>query len=566
MITGSYLKKIISCVLIINLLILCGCGDSGATPSTRENAETKEEYEAALYTARTTPYGKYPEQLTYTLGKLSGANNSNLPDGETYENNAYTRLLNERLNVQNQDVFEAMDEQYTDSVTMVIAQNDLPDVMIVEDLDELQYLVDNDMIADLTDSYNNCMSDTIKNIYGSYGRDILDVVTFGGKIMAIPETNISDGPNLIWLRKDWMDALGLSAPRTLSDVEEIIRQFKEKDPGHNGAGNTVGLVCDTSLCGGCGYSSEYTLDIIFAAYGAFPKQWIYDEDGNVVYGSVQPEAKEALAYIHELYKEGILDQDFLMRTSSNLIELIVDGQCGSFFGPWWAPNNPLMQAVEQNKDAEWQPYLIATEESGLTSYHTQNPSSKYIVVRKGYEYPEIACKIVSVLFDYLRYNDRDNQEIVDYYKENVDPTARPFAINVDYNNALQICYGELNHVFAGDKSADDLNVLEYSYYEACESYLKDAENASAEDWAAYASRITACKILNDGRTNKVESLYFGETETMVTDWWSLENLESDTYLKIVTGESSLDEFDRFVENWYQNGGETITKEVRAEIE
>lgn len=566
MITGSYLKKIISCVLIINLLILCGCGDSGATPSTRENAETKEEYEAALYTARTTPYGKYPEQLTYTLGKLSGANNSNLPDGETYENNAYTRLLNERLNVQNQDVFEAMDEQYTDSVTMVIAQNDLPDVMIVEDLDELQYLVDNDMIADLTDSYNNCMSDTIKNIYGSYGRYILDVVTFGGKIMAIPETNISDGPNLIWLRKDWMDALGLSAPRTLSDVEEIIRQFKEKDPGHNGAGNTVGLVCDTSLCGGCGYSSEYTLDIIFAAYGAFPKQWIYDEDGNVVYGSVQPEAKEALAHIHELYKEGILDQDFLMRTSSNLIELIVDGQCGSFFGPWWAPNNPLMQAVEQNKDAEWQPYLIATEESGLTSYHTQNPSSKYIVVRKGYEYPEIACKIVSVLFDYLRYNDRDNQEIVDYYKENVDPTARPFAINVDYNNALQICYGELNHVFAGDKSADDLNVLEYSYYEACESYLKDAENASAEDWAAYASRITACKILNDGRTNKVESLYFGETETMVTDWWSLENLESDTYLKIVTGESSLDEFDRFVENWYQNGGETITKEVRAEIE
>ena len=566
MITGSYLKKIISCVLIINLLILCGCGDSGATPSTRENAETKEEYEAALYTARTTPYGKYPEQLTYTLGKLSGANNSNLPDGETYENNAYTRLLNERLNVQNQDVFEAMDEQYTDSVTMVIAQNDLPDVMIVEDLDELQYLVDNDMIADLTDSYNNCMSDTIKNIYGSYGRDILDVVTFDGKIMAIPETNISDGPNLIWLRKDWMDALGLSAPRTLSDVEEIIRQFKEKDPGHNGAGNTVGLVCDTSLCGGCGYSSEYTLDIIFAAYGAFPKQWIYDEDGNVVYGSVQPETKEALAHIHELYKEGILDQDFLMRTSSNLIELIVDGQCGSFFGPWWAPNNPLMQAVEQNKDAEWQPYLIATEESGLTSYHTQNPSGKYIVVRKGYEYPEIACKIVSVLFDYLRYNDRDNQEIVDYYKENVDPTARPFAINVDYNNALQICYGELNHVFAGDKSADDLNVLEYSYYEACESYLKDAENASAEDWAAYTSRITACKILNDGRTNKVESLYFGETETMVTDWWSLENLESDTYLKIVTGESSLDEFDRFVENWYQNGGETITKEVRAEIE
>ena len=60
-------------------------------------------------------------------------------------------------------------------------------------------------------------------------------------------------------------------------------------------------------------------------------------------------------------------------------------------------------------------------------------------------------------------------------------------------------------------------------------------------WAAYTSRITACKILNDARTNKVESLYFGETETMVSDWWHLENLESNTYLKIVTGEADLDE-------------------------
>jgi len=42
---------------------------------------------------------------------------------------------------------------------MVIAQKDLPDVMIVQDMDELQYLVENDMIEDLTDSYNNCMSE-----------------------------------------------------------------------------------------------------------------------------------------------------------------------------------------------------------------------------------------------------------------------------------------------------------------------------------------------------------------------------------------------------------------------
>lgn len=559
----KYLKKIITCVLTITLIIICGCQDNN-TPSNPSEATTDAEYKSAMHIAETTPLGRYPEQLTYTLGKLSGANNSNLPQGETYENNAYTQILNEILNVQNQDIFEAADDQYDDNVSMVIAQKDLPDVMIVQDMDELQYLVENDMIEDLTDSYNNCMSETIKDIYKSYGSSILDVVTFDDRIMAIPETNISDGPNLIWLRKDWMDKLGLEAPRTLSDAEEIIRQFIEKDPGNNGEGNTVGLVADTSLCGGCGYSSEYTLDIVFAAYGAFPKQWIKDEDGNVVYGSVQPEAKKALEHIHEMYEEGILDRNFLMRTSSNIIELIVNGQCGSFFGPWWAPNNPLMDAVAADPTAKWEPYLLATEENGSTSYHTQVLYGNFVVVKKGYEHPEIVCKIISVLFDYVRYEDKDNQAIKDYYKLNVDPTARPLAMNVDYNNALQICYGELNHVFSGIRQPDDLNLLEQSYYEACDSYLKNEDNASSEDWAAYTSRITACKILNDARTNKVESLYFGETETMVSDWWHLENLESDTYLKIVTGEADLDEFDSFVDNWYKTGGTTITKEVRRE--
>ena len=51
---------------------------------------------------------------------------------------------------------------------------------------------------------------------------------------------------------------------------------------------------------------------------------------------------------------------------------------------------------------------------------------------------------------------------------------------------------------------------------------------------------------------------------MVADWWYLENLESDTYLKIVTGETDIDEFDNFVSTWYKTGGTTITKEVRRE--
>lgn len=114
------------------------------------------------------------------------------------------------------------------------------------------------------------------------------------------------------------------------------------------------------------------------------------------------------------------------------------------FGPWWAPNNPLANAVNTNPDADWQPYLIQTSDDGSTSYHSQNPCYKYVVVRKGFEHPEIAAKIISVMFDSARYDSNALQEFIYYYQQNVEPTARPISINVDYNNALSICYEKID--------------------------------------------------------------------------------------------------------------------------
>lgn len=65
-------EKIITCVLTITLIIICGCQDNN-TPSNPSKATTDAEYESAMHIAETTPLGRYPEQLTYTLGKLSGA-------------------------------------------------------------------------------------------------------------------------------------------------------------------------------------------------------------------------------------------------------------------------------------------------------------------------------------------------------------------------------------------------------------------------------------------------------------------------------------------------------------
>ena len=554
------LKKCVAFGVTGIMLILAGC-KSPAGFASNDN----EEYNARMEEARTTPFGAYPETIEYTLGKMTSVNNSNMPENDTYTDNAYTRYIKSVINVQNVDAFEANDNQYDTNVSMAISMGSLPDIMVVSSQDEVEQLVGAGLIEDLTESYNNCISDRIRKMYESYGDSLKDMVTYDGKIMALPETNITDGPNLVWLRKDWMDKLGLSEPHTIDDVVNIVKHFISEDPGNNGedaAGkpNTVGLAVDTDVTGECGYSSEFLLDIIFACFGAYPKQWIMNDDGEIVYGSVTDEAKEALSYISSLYNQGVIDNDFLLRTSTNICELIENGLCGSFFGPWWAPNNPLANAVSRNPDADWQPYLIATDSDGTTSYHSQNPCYKYVVVRKGYEHPEIAAKMISVMFDKVRFDCTDSEEFKNYYQLNVEPTARPLSINVDYNNALSICYRNIDATISGRKNPDSLELLERSFYDACSEYIKNANKTSTQ-WAAYMSRIKACSLIAQDNIKVVDSLYFKTTDTMKSHWWRLKAKEKEAYLKIISGEEDISYFDTFVKEWNEQGGQIITSEV-----
>lgn len=197
----------------------------------------------------------YPETITYTLAKMTGVNNSNLPEGETYEDNAYTRLIREIINVQNEDVYENYGDTYNVGISTMIATGNIADIMVV-DQKTMNAMQKNDQLADLTEVYANCASDRIKDIYASYGEEILQGCTFDGKLMAFPETNISDGPNLLWVRKDWMEKLGLSVPETIDDVKHIALTFAEENPANQEMGN-IGLAVSTTLYGGTGISSEY---------------------------------------------------------------------------------------------------------------------------------------------------------------------------------------------------------------------------------------------------------------------------------------------------------------------
>lgn len=548
------MKKFLYQITVFFILLCTFCGCTEPKKIRDSGQQMSEESRKAWEKAETTPYGAYPELVTYTLGQMNGANNSNLPEGDTYEDNAYTRYLRKMLNIQNDNVYMESEDRYSEFVNIIVKDQTLPDVMVVSDRETLKELVENDLVEDLTDAFEKCTSPRIKEMYESYGGELLEAGKFDGKLMAVPETVIDHGPNLLWLRKDWMDELGLKEPETLEDAYEIIEAFVKNRMGTEEGEEPVGLACDTNLVGTT--SSSYSVDTIFDSFHASPQRWIC-KDGEIMYGSLTEETKNALSGLHDLYKRGILDKNFALRAPNNIRDLVVEGRCGAFFGLWWTPNNPLMDAVERDKTADWEPYYL--QEPSDQEIYASLRNNKYVVVRKGYEHPEIVMKTISVLFDYTRYEADDAEEVNDYFALNVDPTARPLVINVDYNEATYQVTKKIRAALAGTYEVKDLTAIEASYYQACKNYL-EKEDYTAEDWAAYKSRLSAVGLLVDGEYTPAVHPYMDDTDGVIPQ--SLKQLEKDAFIKIIMGEEPVSYFDVFVQQWYQQGGKELEEQVR----
>ena len=565
-------KRILSAQLVLILLMILWCGtcfeskesqrqmeQSDASQSESGAGEAAEGKRKQMYEAMHTPLGKYPETVTYTLGKIAGANNSNLPVGNTYENNAYTRYLKKVLNIKNADVFELQDgNTYEEAVNVAIEDRDIPDVLVVKGRDNLLRLIEAGMIEDLTETYEECTTDTIKEMYDSYGDSLLQSATVDGKLYAFPNTVIDDGAPLLWLRKDWIEKLGLKEPETVEEALEIVRAFVEQDAA--GDGQTIGLACSTDVIAGA--DQTYGVDSAFIHAGAMPCHWILDESGDVVYGSVTQETKEALSKLRNLYEDGILDQRFLLRKTENIDNLLKTGHCGAIYGRWWAPNNPLSAAYSVDSNAEWKPYLLDKEQVNETqkiSVFESYDQWMYVVVRKGYEHPEIVMKIISVLFDYSRYEAKDADEVNDYFALNVEPTARPLVINVDNNEATFQITKDIQSVMSGMRKEESLSAIEKSYYDAAEKFIQ-GKSETAEDWAAYESRLAAVGRLIEGNYRSTAKRYLDDADGEIPK--SLQQLEKDTFIQIIMGVKPITYFDTFVQEWYEQGGEELTEQIR----
>lgn len=564
-------KQIIALVSATALVAtaLAGCGKTS-----EENTQKTAVGEAEGTAKEDLPFSKYAETVTVHLGGSMNPN-AKIPDGMSYEDNSYTRFLKDDLNIKVVYDWVASSSDYDEKMNLCIGSGTIPEMMNVN-ATQYRALLKYDMIQPLDQYFEDYASDKLKGFVKSGGEELKKCITNDkGEMMAIPAPSMMVGEmNEMWIRQDWLDKLGLEAPRTWDEMVKVAEAFVTQDPDGNGEDDTIGILGpgNSNHINDIG-DNQFGLDPLFCSFQSYPQYWLQDEDGTVKYGSIQPETRTALEKIQKLYTDKLIDPEMLVR--SNCQETLLSGKVGIFFGPWWS--GYTFADATLAGEADWRAYFTPLSEDGNYYTHMPDPTSKYVVVSKSCKNPEAAFKMIS-------YQVANGQHWTDDGITSSDMNISDFyPLWNAYDNAdeIEVSTETLEKYLAGEITMDDVDfsqhILLKSDMEAVKELKKEPyDDFSLDKWnldsdlaktnlpRLVSLLVGGAPYVND-KYIPVYNAYSGQTETMQAKWANLKKMEEETFAKIIMGKADISEFDTFVKNWKSQGGDQILKEINDEL-
>jgi putative aldouronate transport system substrate-binding protein len=313
-------------------------------------------------------------------------------EGDDIDNNIWTRAYAEVLGIDLSYIWVVDASQYEQKLNATIMSGEVPDMFRVN-AQLLKLLHDSGLIADLSDAYATTASEATRDIL-TQDPIALRAASIGGKLMGIPVTDASiASASLLWIRQDWLEKMKIPAPTRMADVLEIARRFTEEDPNGSGQNDTIGLAVTKDLWGAIA-----GLQGFFNGYHAYPGIW-HEQNGQLVYGSVQPAMRAALLALQGMYAQGQIDREFGVKDINKISETIAKGYCGMEFGVWWNPYQPLQLSQQNNPDAFWSAFPIPTADGTRAKSQYGSAVGAFLVVREGYAYPEALIKMINFWSD-----------------------------------------------------------------------------------------------------------------------------------------------------------------------
>ncbi len=125
---------------------------------------------------------------------------------------------------------------------------------------------------------------------------------------------------IFWINKSWLKVLGLQIPQTLGELREVLFAFRNGDPNGNGRADEIALAGSMDSCS----EQSYQFIINSFLYNDPENSYMTVQNGNVVFAPASDEWREAMQYLHDLYKDGLLDPFQFTLDHRQLVQLAND--------------------------------------------------------------------------------------------------------------------------------------------------------------------------------------------------------------------------------------------------
>lgn len=127
-----------------------------------------------------------------------------------------------------------------------------------------------------------------------------------------------------FIRQDWLKALNMQQPKTVDELYQVLKAFKEKDPNKNGKADEIPYFNRVNKGG------AQDLLMFWNSY-----RGIYADQGKVKYGPYEANYETAVANIAKWYKEGLIDPEIFTR-GAKAREVLLGDNVGGVSHDWFS--------------------------------------------------------------------------------------------------------------------------------------------------------------------------------------------------------------------------------------
>lgn len=330
--------------LVMIAAMLTGCGSSSTSKNNNSATTAPTQGTTQGTTATTAPdtgSTEEPAEITVMVW-----DRGNAAPGTTNEENTLTKWIQEQvLATKNVKVnYMAVPRSGSDDkINVMMAGGTAPDIIFTYDQSIYGNYASSGGLADLTEAYAN-NGQTIQQNIG----DIQYMGQLDGKQYAIMKRRGVQVPRHVsYIRKDWLDALGMSVPTTKEELFTALRAFKEKNPGN------VDNVIPWAM-GGTTDTEKFYLNFIGSYVPEMSEEdaYVYSENFKVFADG----AIDGLKQMNQLYNEGLITPDFATDTSTDIYKQDVSaGKVGFVLDDTTAPWSLIETLKASDPNAEFVP-------------------------------------------------------------------------------------------------------------------------------------------------------------------------------------------------------------------